>query len=231
MTTPTTAKPTATATIEPVGPRTTVPREHLVTVMIRLSGIDARYADKGYVAGVARKSLEGFPPAKGRADRRTLVELSVSSKVNHQRGTTNVVVGVEGSAPAFGRPREDAVAGFCDALAEAGYRVELREKRECAEPGCPTAAVVDWNRPEGIPPSWYSHAICGRHNYRTCPKCKSSYVLTSTNSVGHAPSVACEVCGALMIGWGGSKLWTAELVTRGALPAAAASRHPQPKPA
>ncbi len=213
------ARPTATATIEPVGTRASVPREHLIKVMIRLSGIDAKYADKGYVAGVARKSLESFPPAKGKPDRRSYVELSVSSKIGKARSPTNVVVGVEGSAPSHGRPRDDSVEGFCDALAGEGYRVEVHEKRECGEPGCATAAMMDWSRPAAVPSGWYSNVICGRHNYRTCSKCKSTYVLTSTNSVGHAPSVQCEVCGALMIGWGSSKIWVAELVTRGAAPA------------
>jgi hypothetical protein len=75
--------------------------------------------------------------------------------------------------------------------------------------------MVGWNRSSDVPPTWYSQRICGKHNYRTCTKCKSVYVLTSTNAAGQAPSVHCEVCGAVIIEWGSSKVWKAELVTRG----------------
>ena len=42
-------KPIATATIEPIGARTSVPRDHVVKVTIKLNAIDAKYADKIFV--------------------------------------------------------------------------------------------------------------------------------------------------------------------------------------
>jgi hypothetical protein len=201
-----------------MGKRTASPRDHLIKVMLRLSTIEDKFADKGYVADVVRKSLGGFPPPNGKPDQRTFIELSVANRVGKTRTLANVVVGVEGSAPWSGRPKADSVEGFCDALLGEGYRVEIREKRECAEAACPVAAMVDWNRPAEIPAGWYSSLICGRHNYRTCVKCHSVYVLTSTNAAGQAPSVACKICGTLMIGWGGSKVWTADLVKKGVAP-------------
>ena len=38
--------------------------------------------------------------------------------------------------------------------------------------------------------------------------------MTSANAGGQAPSIHCEVCKAILVEWGGTKVWTAELVTR-----------------
>jgi hypothetical protein len=213
---PTTAsKPTATATIEPMGHRATVPRNHLINITLKLTPIDAKHADKEYVASVARRSLEGFPPANGQPDRRRFGDVSVSGKVGKSGGVSNVVVCVEGSVVWPGRPGDDPVERLRAVLLAEGYRVAVREKRECAESECTTEAMVEWNRPSDLPSGWYSNLICGKHNYRTCSKCKSIYVLTSTSSAGQAPSVHCGVCGEVMIEWGSSKMWNAELITRG----------------
>jgi len=123
-------------------------------------------------------------------------------------------VGVEGSAPWSGRPGDDSVESLRDALLGEGYRVTVRERRGCAEPECKAGAIVDWFESSEVPVGWHSNLICGGHNYRTCPKCKSVYALSSTNSVGAAPSVHCEVCGRIIIEWGSSKIWSAQLVTR-----------------
>jgi hypothetical protein len=210
----TTAKPTATATIEPMGPRTKVPRDHSIKVVVKLSARDAKYADKGYAAGVARMALRGFPPVQGAADRRGFGDLSEPATRTRSGAPSSVVVAVEGSVVWSGRPEDDSIEGLRAALLGEGYRVDLRERRECSEPECSTFAMVAWNRPSDVPSHWYSSTVCGKHDYRACAKCKSVYVMTSTNAAGQAPSLHCEVCGDIMVGWGRSKIWSAELVTR-----------------
>lgn len=210
------AKPSATTTIEPMGRRTKIPRDHLIKVMLTLSTIDAKHTDKGHVASVARQSLESFSPPRDQPDRRKFVEVSVASKFGKPGSAASVVIGVEGSVIWAGRPEDDSVQRLRAALLGEGYRVAaVRETRECAEPSCTTEAIVDWDRPKAVPSGWYSNLTCGKHHYRTCSKCKSLYVLTSTNSVGQAPSVHCGVCGTILIEWGSSKVWEAELVTKG----------------
>jgi hypothetical protein len=208
------AKPTATVTIEPTGRRDAAHREHAVKVLLRLSGSQAKFSDKAHVANVARASLAAFPPANGQTDRRKVAEVSVTSKAGKGGGVVSTVMGVEGVAVSPGRPQEDAVDTVRDILVTEGYRVTVREKRDCAEPDCKADAMVDWNHAIEQPPGWHTTLICGGHNYRTCTKCKSLYTLTSMNSVGPAPSVHCEVCGLIIIEWGSSKIWQATLVSR-----------------
>src|SRR5579859_2069610 len=95
------SKPTATVTIEPTGRRATVPREHSIRVLINLSPIAPKYADRAYVGDVARRSFEAFSPADDPWDRHQFGEVLVSSK---QRGGAvhSVVVSVEGSAVSSG---------------------------------------------------------------------------------------------------------------------------------
>ena len=38
--------------------------------------------------------------------------------------------------------------------------------------------------------------------------------LASTNAAGQAPAVHCEVCGQVLIEWGSSKVWIAQLVAK-----------------
>jgi len=190
---------TATATIEPAGRRAKSPRDHSITVVINPGAI----ADKSQLAATVRKSLEGFAPIGGEPDRRRFLDAAG-----------------EGSAICAGKPSVDAVDRLRAVLAGAGLRVTLRERRECGEPGCTRDSMVGWNRVFDVPVGWYSNVICGKHNYRTCATCGSVFLLTSTNSTGQAPSVRCEVCGAGIIAWGGSKIWNAELVKRGRAPSA-----------
>ncbi len=153
----------------------------------------------------------------GKPDRRALADVLVTGKVGKSRTPTSIVVGVEASLVISGRPSEDSVDRVSALLSADGYRVTVREKRECREASCTTEASVDWSLPTEVPAGWYSSAICGRHNYRTCAKCQSIFVMVSSNSVGPAPSVHCEVCGNVIVEWGSSKVWNAELMTRGRL--------------
>jgi hypothetical protein len=203
-------KPTAEAHIEPIGRRTQVPRDHLLELVIRLSEAEARFADKSYVAGVVRRSLEDFPGARSRG----LGDVSVLSKKNKQGSVAKVVVGFDGSAICAGRPEDDSIARLRGELLAAGYKLVIHERRECAEAECAAEAVVDWNRRSEAPPGWFSSLVCGRHGYRTCTGCGSLFVLTTTNSPGQGPSLHCEVCGAVLVEWGSSKIWQAELITK-----------------
>jgi hypothetical protein len=211
----TVSRPTATATIEPLGHRATVPRDHAISVMIKLSTVGLKYADWDHVASVVHRALACFPSPNGKPGWRTVGNVMFSRRAGRTGGDSSVVVGVEGSVVWPGRPREDSMESLRAALVDDGYRVAIVESRECAESTCRSDVVVDWNRPSVVPPGWYSNLICGRHNYRTCPKCTSVYTLTSENSDVQAPSVHCAVCGVVMVEWGGSKIWSAELVTRG----------------
>jgi hypothetical protein len=213
MVSSTSAKPTATLNIEPVGGRSASPRAHAIKLTLTLSTSQARYADKDVVAGLAREVLAGFPPVAGQPDQRRFGEITSRAR---KAGAAGSVVGIEGSAVCSGRPGEDEVASLRDVLQRAGYKVTVHERRECAEPSCKTDAVVDWNQTTEVPRGWHSNSVCGGHNYRTCARCKSTYALSSTNSVGPGPSVHCVVCGLVIIEWGSSKLWSAQLLTRGA---------------
>jgi hypothetical protein len=201
-------KPTAITTIEPHGSKTTAPRDHAIKVRLDLNAIDLNHADKTYVKDVARKALAGFPTANNDSDGRSFNEISRKSG---QEGA----VAVEGSVVCAGRPTEASIQELRAALREEGYRVSVRERRECSELGCASDVMVDWGRPSFVPAGWYSSLICGKHDYKTCSKCRSVYVMSSTNAAGQAPALRCEVCGAIMIEWGATKIWIAELVARG----------------
>lgn len=215
-------KPTATVTVEPMERRSRRPAEHSIKVNLKLSPGDPTFSDKGHVVAIARKALAGFGPAPGDSDRRRFGDVSVTTKTGKTGAVHTVVVGIEGTAVIPDRPPVDAVTTLRDVLQHEGYRVALVERRECVEAGCKTEAVVEWDHAEQIPPGWHSSTVCGAHNYRSCARCKSLFRLTSTNYVGQAPSVHCEVCGQVIIEWGSSKAWTAELITRSGWTAPAA---------
>jgi hypothetical protein len=186
-------KPTATATITPMSRRAAAVRNHLIELVVNLSDDDTKYGDEEYVAGVAREALSAFPSALWGPSRRS-IDASVVSQ---------------------GRPADDRVDQLRRVLEDAGYRLVVRERRECAEPTCETGAMIDWNRLSQVPPGWFSNLLCGAHHYRQCSCCRSTYRMSSTNAVDPAPSVRCQVCGLMMVEWGGSKIWEAELVTAG----------------
>jgi hypothetical protein len=194
-----------------VGPRSDRPRDHRITIAIPLDAStgEPRHAERVAVAEAARRSLGAcFPDVPSeRLDVRELTHGRRSAA-----DSPRPVVGVEASAIASGRPSPEAVDRLRSILTEEGYAVALRERRECTEASCAAEVAVDWNRPDHIPSGWFSAIICGRHDYRACKKCDSIFRLTSTNAAGQAPSVHCEICGAVLVEWGSSKVWDAQLV-------------------
>ena len=51
---------------------------------------------------------------------------------------------------------------------------------------------------------------------QTCDRCGSVYELSSWHSpMRDKDSIECEVCGATLKRWNGSRVWTAKLVKRG----------------
>lgn len=202
--------PTAKVTVEPVGPRTALPRRHSITVAISSSSSAAPPADEAHLREVVHRALDGDLPSGDEPDRREHGDFSPTREWQ-ENGGVSVAVAVVGPS----RPADPAVEQLRAALVADGYRVTVREKRECAETACSGFALVDWNQPARGPAGWYTNSICGKHNYKACSGCGSTYVMTSSSSVGQAPSVVCQVCGEVMVEWGSSKLWDAQLITRG----------------
>ncbi len=204
--------PTAIITIEPNRFRARTAESHSLKVVIKLGSTDGLFAAKGDAEAVAIQALEAGRAAKD--FERQLTELSVSRK-GKGGVISNIVSGVEGVTIMDTRPDPVAINRACAVLIAAGYRVAVREIRKCSESGCVSEATVEWNREAVIPSGWYGAVICGKHNYRTCRKCNSTYLMSSMNSEGQAPSLDCEVCGEIIVEWGSSKVWSAELVTKG----------------
>src|SRR5688572_15487113 len=88
-------KPTATATIEPLGHRSGLVREHVIKLVIDLKPLDTPYADKDLVAATLRRALEPYAPGSGERDRREYRE--ITSQRRGKPGTvTSVVIASEG---------------------------------------------------------------------------------------------------------------------------------------
>jgi len=215
---------TAAATIEPMGARdgATSRREHLIKILIELNQSDAKHADKAQVTATTRRALAAYAPKAGDVDRREVREVSTTQ--GKPGVSTSVVVAVEGTVVWPGRPTVASIEALSATLLEEGYRIVVRERRECIQSKCTTEALLAWNQLEEIPMGWCSNVVCGRHSYKSCTNCKSVYLCTSMNAAGQAPSVHCQVCGAVLMEWGSSKIWEAELVTRGEGAVAARSR-------
>jgi hypothetical protein len=195
-------RPTATANLEPVGLRGDTPRRYAVRLRLPLSNFDARLANRGGVTSVAQSALA--PLGHG-------VAASVSDVV----GTKDRLIAIEAAIVHSDRLDAEAIGRLRETLSSAGYNVAIRELRECGNDACAMTAPMDASRRDAAPAGWFSAEVCGRHGFRSCVACKSVYLMTSTNAAGQAPSVHCEVCGAILVEWGGTKLWTVELVTRG----------------
>ena len=194
-------KPTASASIEPLGPRAHSPRGHAVRLHLELKDLEPRFADRVTAVDLARRAL-------------ALLGDERASFVDVLGGKARII-GVEGSIVCAAKPDAGSLMRLHETLSGAGYHVKTRELRECSEDTCASTAVMDPSRAESSPATWFGAHICGKHGYRACPGCKSIYVMTSANAAGQAPSVHCEVCGSILVEWGGTKLWSVELVTRG----------------
>jgi hypothetical protein len=190
--------PRATATIEPSGPGVGSAREHTIHLILDLGTENA-----AQVSGTAEIALAVFA-----AHEKTNDPAETRQLLDRKQATT----GIEGTLVCPSRPSAAAVTSMCASLTGAGYRVVVRERRECGEPGCHTDCLTDWDQPDVLPSGWFANAICGRHDYRRCRKCPSVYRMTSTNAAGQQSSLHCEVCGAVLIEWGGSKIWDAQRV-------------------
>lgn len=211
-------RPNALATVEQIGDRKAVPREHLIKIVLKVGSTPGNTTGTD-IARIARQSLAPFGATADDPHRPAITEIPISAKLGSRAkpGAATVIIGVECTAVCSGRPADDSVESVRASLVRDGYRVAVQEKRECAEASCHTAAMVSWGQVMETPPGWYSNRLCGGHNYRTCRKCKSTFRLTSTNAAGQGPSVHCEVCGLVLVEWGSSKLWNAELIERGQL--------------
>jgi hypothetical protein len=199
--------------IAPSGSLAKIPRDYLIA-------LELPFAAKGALAGadtelgdLARRLLGGLSSDDSAADRMTVREVSHAGKFGKDGAPTTVVTAFEAESLCTGRPSGETIDRMRAALAEAGYRVTVQERRVCVEAGCMADALVEWSAVEQRPQGWYNEQTCSRHNYRNCVGCGSVYRLMSEAASGPAPSLHCSVCGAIMIEWGGSKLWEAELIT------------------
>jgi hypothetical protein len=197
-------RPTASATIEPVGPRTSTPRAHAVRLYLPLSSFEPSLADRRDVLGFAEAALRALD-AQGAHQ-----YFDVLSR--------DKLVAIDAASSLADGPSADAIEQMRQTLADAGYRVTLRAVRECADAGCTTAVAADPAQLDSVPSGWHSASVCGKHGYRSCGGCGSLYVMTSAPSNGPAAAVHCDVCAAVLVEWGASKSWSAELVTRGSAP-------------
>ena len=196
-------RPTASATIEPIEPRGRQPRRYSVRLRMEINRFDDKFADRAAVADVANRALTALSAG---ADAARLTDVI---------GGKDKVVGIEAALTCPDHPDGDAIGRMRESLAEGGYNVLVLEVRECSDGDCTATAPMDTTRPSAAPLGWFSAEICGKHGYRACGGCASVYVMTSDNAGGQAPSIHCEVCGAILVEWGGTKVWNAELVTRG----------------
>jgi len=199
---PVDARPTATANLDPIGPREHTPRGYSLRLHLPLSNFDEKFADRGSVLAVAQRAL-------GDSDGGEAAHYSdvVTAKGKLVAIDASMVRSEGLDAEAIGRLRET--------LSSAGYNVSIRTVRECTNDTCGATTPMDASRPEVTPTGWFSADVCGKHGFRSCAGCNSVYLMSSTNAAGQAPSVHCEECGAILVEWGGTKLWTVELVTRG----------------
>ena len=191
-------RPTVVATIEPFAAGSSPPCVHAVRLYLPLSSFDERLADRRAVLALAADALRAIG-ADGVAQ---YFDVLVRDKV----------AAIEATASLADAPTGEAVAGLRQALMSAGYRVTVRATRICADAGCTTTTTVE---PGTLPNGWHSAAVCGKHGYRSCGVCQSVYVMTSASTTGPAAAVHCEVCATVLVEWGASKSWTAELVARG----------------
>ena len=187
----------ATVTIEPRGPKSEERRQYQIRFTLEVDGLPA--SDKPHVLEIAKAALEPLAATDGSECH--FGELSIKTKAT----------AIEARVAVAEPPSENAIQHLRATLSTAGFVVTITEARECDE--CMALVMVPWNQ-VAPPPGWHSSSICGKHQYKSCASCCSVYLMSSTNAGGPAPSLKCTVCDAVMIEWGGTKLWFAELVSR-----------------
>lgn len=199
------AKPTASAIIEPFGPRARWPRRHTLRLVLRFTGIEPKFAERSWVLGIAQSAIEKVSEV---LDHEETTFGDVSGK------TEDILLGIEGRMICSGKPDAPSLDQLRRVLVAAGYGVTMLEIRECEEAACTATLGVDCARPSVVPGGWFDGHTCGRHGYKRCMACGSTYVMSSESVSTAAPSVHCDVCGGILVEWGSTKYWTAELVRR-----------------
>ena len=183
----------ALVTIEPRGPKTTADRQYLVRFTLELDVA----SEKATVLALAHAAME---PLAALGAECAFGELAIKTKITS----------IEARASLAAAPSEELIQQLRAALSAAGYTVGITELRECDE--CLASVMAPWTQAATPPTGWHTRSICGKHQYKSCVQCGSVYVMSSTNASGPAPSLHCEVCHSVMVEWGGTKLWFAELV-------------------
>ena len=199
------AKPTASLTVEPYGLRSSKPRPHTLRLVLRFSGSEPKFADRSCVVPIARSAMDAMS-AELERDPPTFSDVLGKTQA--------AVIGIEVSTICAGRPDPSSIDQLRRVLVAAGYGFAAREVHECAEDGCTTTTVGDYARPLEVPAGWFDAHACGRHGYKRCALCASTYVMTCENATTAAPAVHCTVCSHVLVEWGSTKQWTAELVRR-----------------
>jgi hypothetical protein len=200
------AKPTASATVESIGPCADGARRCAVRLVLRFNDAEPKFTDRPWMSELAGSALAALSATEH--------EAPTFGDVPGKAGGS--ALGLEGHVVYAAKP--PSIDPLRQVLLAAGYEVNVREVRECGEAGCSTNAVVDGARAAEVPVGWFGAEVCGRHGYKLCPACSSTYAMSCSNANSSAPSVHCEVCGGILVEWGGTKLWTAELVKRAAWP-------------
>jgi hypothetical protein len=186
----------AIVTVEPRGAKSAGARQYQVRFTLELEH------ERDKVAAMVLANEVIAPLAAQPGAECAFGELAVKTK------TTSI----EARVAVAEAPSDSVMQALRVALSTAGYTVSVTELRECDE--CLASVMVPWN--QAAPSAgWHSTTICGKHNYRSCGGCGSVYVMSSSNASGPAPSLHCEVCDTVLVEWGGTKLWSAELVSRG----------------
>jgi hypothetical protein len=175
--------------------------EDSVRLSLELTTVEGERRDEVSVTALAREAMALFSGGEA-------IRTFVAPSIRAER-----LDSVHSSVGLAERPGQDVLNGLRSSLRSRGYQVSCEEIRECNHPGCALKATVEWRAAATPPPSWHSISICGKHQYKDCAICKSSHIMSSTNAVGPAPSLHCQRCGATLIEWGGSKVWTAELIS------------------
>jgi hypothetical protein len=202
---------TASLRVEPTGPASRNPRDYLVTLELRPSVPTAESvaSAQALAAGV----LSGLSSDAAATAQPTVHELR--GRPARDPAAPTQVSGAEGAVVCADWPARAMTTRIVLQLIENGYVVSSAARRACAEPGCTAEVALPWSHRDERPRDWYTERICGRHNYRACVGCGSVFRLVSSNATGPAPSVPCPICQVLLVEWGGTKHWEAELVSRG----------------